>query len=145
MENVSTLITGGCLCGAIRYESDQPPIRVGYCHCGMCKKALGNLFGTAADFSSDHFRFVSGELAWYASSESVKRGFCAHCGSPVAYQHRDAPHVTIWVGTLDRPEEHEPRAHWYTGSKISWVDIHAELPDETAGLTSQQSKMTTRE
>jgi len=45
--------TGGCLCGAVRYESTKPPIWVGYCHCRMCQKAYGNLFGIFAAFSVD--------------------------------------------------------------------------------------------
>ena len=138
MENVSMPVTGGCLCGAIRYEADQPPYNAGYCHCRMCQKSLGNLFGASVFFKHADFRFVSKEPAWYESSDLVKRGFCADCGSPITYQRSDADFLVIWIGTLDEPAAFEPRAHWWTDSKIPWVDIHANLPDETADLPSYQ-------
>jgi hypothetical protein len=131
-------ITGGCLCGAVRYEADQPPYNAGYCHCRICQKSLGNLFGAAVFFKHADFRFVSKEPAWYASSDLVKRGFCANCGSPITYQRNDADILVIWIGTLDEPAAFEPRAHWWTDSKIPWVDIHANLPDETTSLPSYQ-------
>ena len=131
MSEGSAPITGGCLCGAVRYESDQPPWQVGYCHCDMCKKSVGNLFGTAAFFKLDHFRFLGDEPTWYASSESARRGFCSRCGSPVAWQHHETDNVSIWVGSLDKPEQFEPQVHWNFEKKIPWVDIHANLRDAT--------------
>jgi len=136
MDPGSVKIAGGCLCSAIRYESDKPPFRTGYCHCRMCQKGLGNIFGTTAFFRHEDFRFVSQEPHWYKSSEAVKRGFCTNCGSPIAYQHRDVEHIAIWVGTLDEPERFEPEVHWYSNSKIPWVRIHPELEDETESLAS---------
>ena len=139
-----TPITGGCLCGAVRYEADGPPFQVGHCHCRMCRKGGGGLFGTFAFFKHKHFRFVAEEPSRYASSDMAKRAFCAHCGSPIAYQHRDAGYIGIWLGTFDKPEEHEPRAHWYSESKIAWVDIHADLPDATTDLVSYRSQSASR-
>ncbi len=55
-----TTITGGCLCGAVRYEADEPPYQVGYCHCRRCQKGMGNIFGTAALFRRAEVRFVKG-------------------------------------------------------------------------------------
>lgn len=57
-------VTGGCLCGAMRYEADQPPHQVGYCHCDMCKKSVGNVFGTAAFIMLEQFRYTGEEPAW---------------------------------------------------------------------------------
>ena len=51
-------ITGGCACGAVRYEVTGTPDEVGYCHCRMCQKHLGNLFGTFAIFRRDAFKFT---------------------------------------------------------------------------------------
>ena len=136
MGNVSLPVTGGCLCGAVRYEADKPPFKAGYCHCRMCQKSLGNLFGAFVSFKPADFRFVSKEPAWYESSDVVKRGFCANCGSPIIYQRNDADFLVIWIGTLDEPDAFEPQAHVWTESKISWVDIQANLPDETARLAS---------
>lgn len=131
-------VTGGCLCGAICYEADQPPFVVGYCHCRMCQKGLGNLFGTTTMFKLEHFRFVSEEPHWYESSDSARRGFCSNCGSPIAWQHKEADNIAIWLGTLDSPENYEPQGHYNTESKIPWVDIQAHLRDATDEGTSHQ-------
>ncbi len=77
MENVTMPITGGCLCGAIRYEADELPYEAGYCHCRSCQKSLGNLFGASVFFKHADVRFISKEPAWFSSSDIVKRGFCA--------------------------------------------------------------------
>ncbi len=136
MNYKSSNVTGGCLCGSVRYESGQPPFRTGYCHCRMCQKSLGNIFGTSAFFLHEDFRFTSHEPQWYKSSKDVKRGFCGKCGSPIAYQHRDVSHIAIWVGTMDEPERFEPEVHWYSDTKIPWVDIHADLQDATQSLAT---------
>jgi hypothetical protein len=128
MAEETTPIVGGCLCGAIRYEADQPPIYSGYCHCRICQKSLGNLFAAAVFFKRDDFRFISKEVAWYESSDHASRGFCAECGTPIIYQRDDREYTVIWIGTLDDPAEFEPQTHWWTESRISWVDIHANLP-----------------
>ena len=134
MNEIPPRVTGGCLCGAIRYESDNPPFRTGYCHCRMCQKGVGNIFGTSAFFRHEGFRFVSQPPQWYESSAKVRRGFCSTCGSPIAYQHHDTKHIAIWVGTLDEPGRFEPQVHWFSEARIPWVDIHPELEDATASL-----------
>ncbi len=125
-------VTGGCLCGEIRYESDVPPYLVGYCHCKMCQKSVGNLFGTGAFFKKANFRYTKGAPSWF-SSQDAKRGFCSQCGSPVAFQRIGHEHdyCAIWLGTLDCPDAYRPTVEWHTESKISWVDSDATLHDAT--------------
>jgi adenylate cyclase len=120
-------ITGGCLCGTVRYASSQHPFRAGYCHCRHCQRALGNLFGPSVMFYHDHFQFTNGEPNWW-EGPLANRGFCLSCGSPIAFQYRGTKHITIWVGSLDRPEDFRPEAHWGIESRLPWVDIHADLP-----------------
>jgi len=125
-------VTGGCLCGDVRYESDTQPYLVGYCHCKMCQKGVGNLFGTFAFFKHAYFRYVKGAPTWF-TSQGAKRGFCSQCGSPIAFQHLDYEddHCAIWLGTLDQPEAYKPTAEWHTESKIPWVDLGSDLHDAT--------------
>ena len=84
----------------------------------------------------DGIKFLSGGIVWYRSSELVRRGFCGRCGSPVAYERVDEGAMVIWIGTFDRPENWEPHFHWWTESRIPWVDICHNLPDGTADLES---------
>lgn len=120
--------SGGCLCGAVRFESLQPPYNTGYCHCRMCQKSLGNFFGAWVILKRDHLKFTAKEPEWYNSSDGFRRGFCGNCGSPILYDPMNTDFVAVWIGTLDTPEDYKPRGHWHTESKISWVDIHAHLP-----------------
>lgn len=120
-------ITGGCLCGAVRYEADKPPFRAGYCHCRQCQRALGNLFGPSVMFKHVDFRFTKGALKWW-EGPCANRGFCEDCGTPIAFQYQGTKHITIWVGSLDYPDSFEPEAHWGIESRYSWVDIHPKLP-----------------
>jgi len=120
-------ITGGCLCGAVRYEAIRVPFRAGYCHCRQCQHSLGNLFGPGVMFRHEDFRFVEGKPKWW-QGPLANRGFCQDCGSPIAFQYRGAGHITIWVGSLDRPDDFRPEAHWGVESRYSWVDIHPDLP-----------------
>ncbi len=127
MSETTLPLKGGCLCGAIRYESTAGPFRAGYCHCRQCQQALGNLFGPAVMFKHESFRFTKGQLKWWLGP-LADRGFCEDCGSPVAFQYRGAAHITIWVGTLDRPQDFQPEAHWGIESRLPWVNIHPDLP-----------------
>jgi len=128
MSDTTKTITGGCLCGEIRYESQEPPFRGGYCHCRHCQQALGNLFGPSVMFRHEAFSFTKGNIKWW-KGPLANRGFCNECGSPIAFQYRGSGHITIWVGTLDHPEDFKPEAHWGVESRLPWVNIDSHLPD----------------
>ena len=125
-------VTGGCLCGEIRYESEAVPYLVGYCHCKMCQKGLGNCFGAAAFFRRSTFRFTSGTLKGF-QSPTATRSFCPSCGSPVAFQRLgfEDKYCAIWLGTLDDPAAFEPTVQWHTESRIPWVEPGADLGNAT--------------
>jgi hypothetical protein len=125
-------VTGGCLCGAIRYESTAAPNLVGFCHCRMCQQASGNLFIVWADFSDETFRFTHGEPRYYRSSEIATRGFCQRCGSPISFQYDGSSGPAIMVGTLDHPEDWPPTwEHSGIESKVPWYEISNDLPQTT--------------
>ena len=134
MADEQSKITGSCLCGEVTYESKCPPFRTGFCHCRMCQKSLGNVFGTAAFFGHEDFEFTGRDPKWFHSSDVAKRAFCQTCGSPVAYQHDSVQHIAVWMGTLDHPEAFEPQVHWYTDTRLPWVDIMQDLEDATDEL-----------
>ena len=82
-------LTGGCLCGAIRYRAEGPPKRVSNCHCSMCRRANGAAFATAAAFDPAKLTFTKGAPTAYASSAKLERLFCPACGSSVGFRYRD--------------------------------------------------------
>ncbi len=125
-------VTGGCLCGAIRYESTQAPELVGFCHCRMCQKASGGLFLVFADFEGDAFKFTRGEPRYYRSSEIATRGFCPECGTPIAFLYDGDTGPAVGVGTLDHPEDWPPTwEHSGIESKVPWYEICDDLPQTT--------------
>jgi len=95
--------TGGCLCGAVRYEVDGPLRDVVECHCAMCRRTHGHVAAyTAAPKEALRLVEVRG-LKWFASSSFARRGFCTQCGGSVFWERQDGPLVSIAAGTLDAP------------------------------------------
>ena len=121
-------ITGGCLCQSVRYRADQPPTAAGYCHCRMCQKALGNLFGTWVAFDLEGFSQTGKEPRWHRSSDIAQRCFCEECGSPIAYLPEGSDTIYVWMGTVDEVHAFEPEAHYHVESRIPWVNQHDHLP-----------------
>ena len=128
-------VTGGCLCGAIRYESTEPPNWVVCCHCRICQQAYGGLFGIGLEFPGKAFRYTKGEVTYYQSSSWAKRGFCAKCGSPVAHVYKDDPDLIVLIGSLDHPEDWPQEKHVGTESKVSWYVINDGLPQRRTDVS----------
>lgn len=129
-------ITGGCLCGAVRYESREQPVLGSICHCVMCQKSYGGLYQAALKIPGEGFRYTRGEPKYYRSSSFARRGFCAECGSPIAFLYDGNPHVWVLIGSLDHPGDWPlrkdaawgPANHWYVDAKVSWYEINDGLP-----------------
>ena len=68
-------------------------------------------------------------LRAYKSSEGVKRWFCRHCGTPMAYDAKqDEQNIHYYVNSLENPEQYQPSAHLFTEEQLSWVHLADELP-----------------
>jgi hypothetical protein len=127
-------ITGGCLCGAVRYTIDAEPIAARICWCRDCQfigagSATVNVF-----FPADKVT-IEGELADYqslaASGNRMHRRFCVRCGTPVTTQSEARLHVVgVRAGTLDDPEIGKPGMVIWTSSAPSWACIDESLPQE---------------
>ena len=124
-------VTGGCLCGGIRFRIDGPFGLVANCHCSMCRKAQGSAFATNAPVAREHFRLLQGAelITEYESSANKWRCFCRICGSPI-YSHRlaDPGVVRVRFGTLDGDPGVRATIHYAIDSKAPWVQITDSLP-----------------
>jgi hypothetical protein len=133
-------VTGGCHCGAIRYEARQAPIKGFYCHCTNCQKIYGGLFMACVRLVGSGFRFIKGEPKYYRSSKFARRGFCDSCGSPLIFLYEGNPDCYVLLGSLDHPEDWPftkdaqwgPTVHWFTEKKVAWQEISDGLPELTA-------------
>ena len=118
---MASAITGGCQCGAVRYRCEGFG-RASICHCRMCQKAFGAFYGPLV--TGKGLVWTRGEPAWFQSSNKVRRGFCAACGTPLAYDW--GGEVEISIGSLDDPELAPPVVQVNPRDKLSFVDgLHA--------------------
>lgn len=128
---MTELLTGGCQCGAIRYRLDAALERPHVCHCRMCQKASGNYFMPLAGIDNESFVVTRGEIAWFFSSEPVRRGFCSACGTPLLIDTVADPKVHLMLGTLDDPTRIEPEYQYGIEAKMPWLERIAGLPATT--------------
>ncbi len=124
--------TGGCLCGAVRYEVSAPAIDVTYCHCRMCQRFTGGQIVAGAMFPIKAFRFTQGGPKYFSSSLIAERGFCADCGSGIIYRALVKAPWSDWywvlLASLDNPESFVPTIHLGIESQMPWLVVHDDLP-----------------
>lgn len=106
-------LTGGCLCGAVRFSAAGPPDRVGLCHCLDCRKHHGALFYAAAIFPARAVTVV-GEVRDYQG-----RCFCPTCGSSVFARTGDE--IELHLGALDAPDQAMPSYELWTSRRERWL------------------------
>ena len=124
--------SGGCQCGAVRYTAARMPTEPHLCHCRMCQKAAGNYFMPLGGVAHDDFEITRGAVSYFHSSDVVRRGFCASCGTPLIYESIGGGHVSITLGSLDRPMNVKPVAHSDFYASMPWFRELFGLPEEGA-------------
>ena len=128
-DNANSDITGGCLCGAIRYRATVAPYSVVHCHCSLCRRAAGAPVVTWATFHSDEVEFTQGEPKRYESSATAWRSFCSDCGTQIVFQYNDRPEsIHLTLASFDDPESITPLHHIFESDRLSWLSIADGLP-----------------
>ena len=130
--NDDTKMTGGCMCGAVRYETTGSSFEVSHCHCHSCRKHTGAAVVTLAGFMADRVTFSGEKRKIYESSPGVGRAFCGTCGTPLTWEgdssERGGPIFEIHISTFDHPDVLVPVAHAFDPERIPWFDIADKLP-----------------
>jgi hypothetical protein len=120
--------SGGCLCGAVRYEARGPLRGVVYCHCSQCRRQSGHYYA-ATNVANNRVEVIGADnVTWYAASESAKRGFCRTCGSVLFWKHNARNYVSILAGSFDSPSELRPECHIFVADKGDYYSIDDDLP-----------------
>lgn len=125
--------TGGCRCGAIRYECSAEPLLASNCHCRDCQHIAGSPFVTTALVPKSEFRLTKGELKYYSlradSGNEVRRGFCGECGAALIATLSGYPDI-VDVKTLsfDDPSWCRPSLDMYVSSAQPWDHMDPALP-----------------
>lgn len=118
--------TGGCLCGAVRYEVHGPLRNVVHCYCGQCRRTHG-LMGPYSGTATGNLKLTEERgLRWYRSSDTADRGFCAECGSSLFWRPTGADRVAISAGTIDPPTGVRVVGHIFVDDV---ADFHG-MPDD---------------
>ncbi len=122
------MLTGGCLCGAVRYEADGQPFNSAVCHCRTCQLATGAPMQAFFSVRRSGFR-LTGALATYASSDVAERRFCPACGTQLLFDDSRYPdEIDIATATLDDAAAVPPTFHIWTRSQLPWVKLDDGLP-----------------
>ena len=129
---MASSFTGGCICGAVRYECSAEPIMTGNCHCRDCQKAAGGAFSPALAVPTVALK-ITGEVKYYDtkgdSGHTVSRGFCPHCGARLLGKSKGMADLTIILaGSLDDPSWFRPGMDIYTASAQPWDYMNPKLP-----------------
>ena len=125
-------VTGGCFCGAVRYEAEVYLEDTYYCHCRICQKITGAPAEVAVIVKPGSLRFVRGEPKYYPTSHFAERGFCPDCGSRLIMRPL-LPELSEWwinlpIGSLDHSEKAVPASHMCVESQLPWYQIDDGLP-----------------
>ena len=125
-----TNITGGCHCGAIRFEVTGEPIVHALCHCTDCRRHAGAPLVGWSMYSADALKVTKGTPKLYKSSENGRRQFCADCGTGLFYINEDILPgiVDIQSATYDNPDAVPATMHIQTAERIHWMERAHELP-----------------
>lgn len=122
---------GGCHCGRLRYALAAPLRDIAHCHCAICRRTTGGIVTTWLTLPMAGFRWVQGSAAAYASSASCTRYFCAHCGCHLALFTSLSPDtLDVTVASLDHPELAPADRHIWTASRLPWLQLDLQLPEE---------------
>jgi hypothetical protein len=127
--------TGGCLCGAVRYEVTGPLRDVLICHCEECRRWGGHVSASSAARKDELVLVQSRGLRWIDSPDSdarARRGFCGECGSSLFWDPPGRETISIAAGTLDDATGLRIVSHWFVSDAGAYYD----LPDD--GLPHHQ-------
>ena len=126
-------LAGGCMYGAVRYETTGEALDVIHCHCASCRKHNGAPVVTLAGFADANVTFSGDDRKLYESSPGVGRAFCGKCGTPLTWEgNADDAEIgylfEFHISTFDTPDVLVPTMHSFYPERIAWFDIADDLP-----------------
>jgi hypothetical protein len=128
---VPNSFSGGCACGAIRYECTAESITMFNCHCRDCQRATGSAFSPVVYVPAKVFKITKGTPRYYSTSSEMvghnKRGFCADCGSRLFGGVTDEGQG-ILASSLDDPRLFKPEMHIWTSDAHPWDQMDPKVP-----------------
>lgn len=129
---MSAPYSGGCACGAIRYEATSEPIFQNHCQCRQCQQISGTGHGSYLTFPSRAEVKITGTAAvWRVAADNGNRktySFCPTCGSPVYVTFANTPDmIAVNAASLDDPGRFNPHVVTYNARGHAWDTIDPSL------------------
>ena len=126
-----TKFTGGCACGAIRYEVSGEPIVMFNCHCRDCQRMTGGPYTPVFYVPAKAFKITKGSPGYYNTSSDAmgdnQRGFCPQCGSRL-FGGKTEHGQGITASSLDDPSLYKPQHEIWTSDAQPWDHMDPKLP-----------------
>jgi hypothetical protein len=121
-------LTGGCLCGGVRFELDAPPESASYCHCTRCQRRTGTAASAQARVAAGSLRVVTGEelVREYAPADGWAKCFCGVCGSALWSRDPGSGAMSVRLGAFDGDPGVRPQYRQYVTYAATWEP----LPDD---------------
>jgi hypothetical protein len=121
-------LTGGCLCGGVRYEVDEPLVSASYCHCTRCQRRTGTGASAQARVAPGSLRVTSGEelVAEWLPDEGFAKCFCSACGGALWSRHPAMGVTSVRLGTFDGDPGIRPQWRQFVAYASPWEP----LPDD---------------
>ena len=136
---MAAVLTGGCGCGAVRYELSEPFVSASYCHCTRCQRRTGTAASANGRTAPGAFRITAGEehIATWAPEGGAAKNFCSLCGGAIfSRSDGDPPTIGVRLGTVDGDPGIAPQWHQYVAYAASWEEIPDDgLPRYPEGRT----------
>ena len=121
-------MTGGCVCGRVRYRVSIDDDEAYLCHCRMCQRATGSVSIAFKNVKKADVIWES-EPDWYASSPIARRPFCRECGTSLGFAYPDSENIDLTVGSFDEPGRFSPKHHFGAESiRRPWINTEG-LPE----------------
>lgn len=125
------MLSGGCQCGAVRYEVSGEAAHHALCHCADCRASSGAPATAWMAFQADDFRVTKGEAIAFNSSGASWRHFCGTCGTGMYFINEEMLPgiVDIQSATLDDAQAHPPGAQIQTAERLAYMADLAAMPE----------------
>jgi hypothetical protein len=119
-------LTGGCLCGGVRFEISAPLVQAGYCHCTRCQRRTGTAAAASARVERGSFRIVRGEdlVRAYRPPDGWAKAFCTSCGSALYSQDPHEPEaLSVRLGAFDGDPGIRPTTRQHVATAAVWEPV----------------------
>jgi hypothetical protein len=119
-------LTGGCLCGGVRYEVTEPPISASYCHCKRCQRRTGTAASAQARLAQDSLHVLQGAelVREYIPLDGWPKCFCSTCGGALWSRHpSEEGIVSVRLGTFDEDPGVRPQYRQFVAYAAAWEPI----------------------